>query len=617
MITSPETAAAGRGVRRRFPLRLVLFGAAAVTAVAFGFLAHTAAEAGRLIQHYGYYAMAATVVWWLFALGRRLPAARAWIRAESPSDRRPVLFLTLGLAVVAFATFPYSYKVLYDELVLQATAWNLHYFREVGTAVRGYPVEGVFTSFNIYLDKRPYFFPFVLSLLHDLTGYRETNGFILNTLLLPVVLGLFYALARRLADARAALAGLACFGASALLAQNATGVGMELLNLAMMALAMLLAADYLEQPDEDRLSALILTCVLLAQTRYESSLYVLPAALAVLEGWRRAGRVILPAPALFAPILLIPCALHNTYLSGTPVLWELRENMDSRFGAEYVVDNLRHAFTYFFNIAGVQLNAWWLAIAGWLALGWAAWTLVRNLRQWKSAPAGALTAVLFAFAVLANLMLLMAYFWGQLDDPIVARLVLPFNVILGLAIAWAAQRMAPRAFGPQVARVLIGGALLVHVGFALSASARHTTINQLASELAWEGRVVETMPPKNRFIITNKSSLAWLMRRIPVVTVDRARFMSDRVKFHLDHATFEEVLVTQLLRPTNEEGSFVVDPKDLLPDDYVLEPVVERHIGARIARISRVVAIRVPERAETLAMADLPEAVIQPEGSGP
>ena len=154
-------------------------------------------------------------------------------------------------------------------MVLQATAWNLHSFREVGTVVRGYPVEGIFTSLDIYLDKRPYFFPFLLSLFHDFTGYRELNGFLLNTLLLPLVLGLLYAVARRLAAARAALAGLACFGASALLAQNATGVGMELLNLVLMILAMLLAADYLTKPDEDRLSALILTSVLLAQTRYE------------------------------------------------------------------------------------------------------------------------------------------------------------------------------------------------------------------------------------------------------------------------------------------------------------------------------------------------------------
>jgi hypothetical protein len=98
--------------------------------------------------------------------------------------------------------------------------------------------------------------------------------------------------------------------------------------------------------------------------------------------------------------------------------------------------------------------------------------------------------------------------------------------------------------------------------------------------------------------------------------------MSDRVKFHLDQGTFQEVLVTQLLRPTGAEGHFVVEPKDLLPDDYVLEPVVERHIGARIARISRVVAILPPKArakppSEATESSGEPTEPPQPGGSGP
>ncbi|MGY8717810.1 MAG: hypothetical protein ACKVI3_08530, partial [Verrucomicrobiia bacterium] len=112
-------------------------------------------------------------------------------------------------------------------------------------------------------------------------------------MLYPVVLGLFYFLVRRVVSGRIAWTGLACFGASPLLAQNANGAGMDLLNLAMVVLTMLLAARFLARPDERRLSVLFLACVLLAQTRYESLLFVLTTGLVVLEGWRRAGRIIL------------------------------------------------------------------------------------------------------------------------------------------------------------------------------------------------------------------------------------------------------------------------------------------------------------------------------------
>mgnify|MGYP002632004361 CR=1 FL=1 len=249
----------------------------------------------------------------------------------------------VGLTAVALMTVPYTYKVLYDEFVLQATTWVLHESREVGAIVLGYEIEGTFSTMQTYLDKRPFFFAFLVSLIHDLTGYREANAFFLNTALMPVALGFVYLLARRLVEHLAAMATLCGFGALSLLAIQATGAGMEMLNLVMLLLVIHLALWYLDHPDESRLAALVLAAVLLAQSRYESSLYVAPVALLVLEGWRRKGALILPAAAVLAPALLIPYALHNTYLSGTPLMWELREGEASRFSIVYLADNLVHA----------------------------------------------------------------------------------------------------------------------------------------------------------------------------------------------------------------------------------------------------------------------------------
>ena len=47
-----------------------------------------------------------------------------------PRDElRRLLLLVGGLSIVAWCVFPFSYKVLFDELVLQATSWNLHRLR--------------------------------------------------------------------------------------------------------------------------------------------------------------------------------------------------------------------------------------------------------------------------------------------------------------------------------------------------------------------------------------------------------------------------------------------------------------------------------------------------------
>lgn len=594
-LTSPPSAApAVPPPARRAVVRLALFGAVAVLSIAFGFIATPAETAGEQVRRFGYWAMTVTFGWFVVAFARVAPGLWRGLPPAAPREHWQAGGLIAACTLVAALTVPYGPKVFYDELVLQATAWDLHHFREVGTVVRAYEFKGVFLPVQTYLDKRPFFFAYVVSLLHDLTGYRLANVFALNTVLFPAVLGLFYLHARRLAARAAALAALLALGTFSLLAHNATGAGMELLNLAMILLVLHLAAHWLAAPGEDRLTALVLAVVLLAQTRYESALYVVPAALVVLEGWRRAGRLVLPAAAVLGPALLVPCALHNTYLSGTPMLWELREREAARFGLQYLANNLGHAWSYFTDTSGMQTtSSWWLFAAGLTALAALLPGALRALPRWRAASPAALALALVGAAMAGTLLLLQFYYWGQLDDPIVARLCLPFAVLLMFCLALALDRWS--APGRPLAAWAATGAVLGALTTGLVANARHTGLNLLAQELAWEDRVVAARPPATRLIITNKSALPWLLRRICAIQLhERAGPRAAEVKFHLDGHTFGEALVFQTWLPVGPEGGFQLDPKDHLPDSYVIETVAERRFGGHLDRISRVVAINLP-----------------------
>ncbi|MBA4137611.1 MAG: hypothetical protein C0518_09875, partial [Opitutus sp.] len=136
------------------------------------------------------------------------------------------------------------------------------------------------------------------------------------------------------------------------------------------------------------------------------------------------------------------------------------------------------------------------------------------------------------------------------------------------------------------------GALLSYLVSGLRANAHHGEQNFLMREIAWEAETIDALPPANRLIVSNKSPLFWVGREVPALSMGRARWRAESVKFHLDHHTFQEVLVTQVLRPIGADGGFQLDPADRLPDNYVLEPVTERRFGVRIARISRVKEIR-------------------------
>jgi len=574
----------------RWPVRLILFGIVAVVAVAFGFLAFSVNQSRILVQRYGYYTMAITFAWAVVAVVRIGPA---WVRSWPRVTRKECWAVTatiVGLTAIAVITVPYTYKVLYDEFVLQATAWCLHEAREVGAIVRGYEIDGVFTTLQNYLDKRPFFFTFLVSLMHDVTGYREANAFALNTVLMPAILGLVYLLARRLAAHGAALAAVCALGALSLLAQNATGAGMEMLNLAMLLLVMHLALVYLDAPDELRLSAFVLCTVLLAQARYESSLYVAPAALVIIEGWRRQGGLILSAAAVLSPALLIPYALHNTYLSGTPLLWELRAGEDTRFGLDYLPDNLLHAFQFFFSFSGRLTNSWWLGVAGLPAAIWALTVAIRHGRRWRYAKPAAVVLVIFGGAIVANLGLLMFYYWGQLDDAIVSRLSLPCSVLLALCLAWVIQQL-PVRLRAKGARLAVAGALFSYLGSGMVGNATHWSLNQMAREIAWEVETVQERKLSTPLVLTNKSALIWLTNKLPAVQIVRALDRIDEIAFHLEHHTFSEVLVTQTYRPVGIRGGFQLEPFDRLPDSFVLEPIIERRFGINISRISRVVEI--------------------------
>ena len=607
---SDTVASSGRGAS--IP-RLILFGAAGAVAVAFGFLAYGAREAGLLVQRYGYVVMLATFLWWAASLVWRARARRG----EGPGWRdpahRPAWWMIAALSVSAWMIFPYSTKVLYDEAVLQSSAWSIHHFREFGTAIRNYEIEGVFRSLEVYVDKRPFVYPFAVSLVHDLTGYRPVNAFLLNSALLPVCLAMLYLGLCRFVSTAAARAGLVCAGASVLLAQNANGAGMELLNLTLLTVTLWLAMDYVSRPEERSLSALVLSAVLLAQARYESALYVAPVAVVILLGWWRAGRVLLPPAALAAPLLLIPCALHNTYLAGTPILWELRENMESRFALEHLAPNLGHAARFFFDFGGTKLNSWWLYACGFAALAALALVAWRRRREWRATRPEVTAWLCISLATTGNLGLLMFYFWGQLDDPIVSRLILPFNVLLAGAIALAVDACASPAWRPRIAAGLIAGASLVYVAFGGTAAAHLRNINDLATEIAWEETWLAEQPAAARLMITNKSAIPWVLRRQPAISIALAGSRGDQIGFHLRHGTFQEVLVSQYYRPTTPEGDFVLDPRDGLPERFVLQPVTERRMGGRLLRISRVTEVR-PAAPRAANLAETPTLPVTEPG---
>lgn len=574
----------------RSEAKLACFGLSAVAAVYLGFLGLAVEPAGMVVKRFGYYFMLAAFALWVAALWhlwRRRAAGEGMSRRE---------WLLAGLAIgllslVAINSESFRSKVLYDEFVLQSTAYNMHYFRDTATMVRGYDILGVFVSTDNYLDKRPNFYPFLVSLMHDLTGYRPANAYWLNAMLLPVTLGLAYYLGRRLNGARGGLLAVLLLGSLPLLGQNATGSSMELLNLAMIIAVTGLGAAYLRQPDEVRLAALVLGAVLLAQTRYESAIYIVPVAIIIAIGWWQERRLTLSWAAVLAPLLLLPCALQNKVISNSRWMWELKDKQETRFSLDYLAGNLHGAYEFFFNPNPRLANSWPLAVLGFLSLGYVLWRVLRARPSPSRANSDHTALFLLGLGMITNTVLIMFYYWSNFDDPIASRFSLPFHLVLAFAVVVTAARLDRRV---PASLALLGGMTVFALGVTTSHHAQHLYSYLGIDEVEWEKRYVAALPPGERLIITNKSTLPWLLVKTPSILIGRTRLVGDRLKYQLEQNTFRDILVLQSLRPTTVEGDHQLLPEDRLPTGFDLELVTEKRFGTKIARISRLVAVTLP-----------------------
>ena len=580
-------------LRSRTDVRLACFGLTAVSAVYLGFLGPSVPQAEALIKYGAYYMLLFTFVAWVGSLVRLWRMRKPDQPGYSRREKIGAVLLVLLFTGTAIAHENFRSKILNDEFVLQSTAFNMHFFRESVAMARGYEILGTFLSTDTFLDKRPNFYPFLVSLVHDLTGYRANNAFYLNSTLMAATLALAYSIGRRLSDWKGGTLAVALLGSLPVFALNATGSGMEMINLTMLLSSVMLGAKYLESPDGSHLSAFLLATVLLAQCRYESVLYVVPAAGLVLMGWCRTRRITLSWTAVGVPLLLIPVALQNKVLSHSPALWEMRENQTSRFGVEYVASNFKAAVNFLFSFDQHQANSLILAVIRLAGLIWAAVGLAFLWKRRGSIGSLQLAWLFFAAGVIANTVLLFFYFWSSFMDPMATRFSLPLYLLMVFVGVMFAHWLDSRVPASGVFLLATG---LCFLGFSVPKQSLHFYSRLGIDEIEWERRYVASLPPAQRIILANNSTIVWLLDKTPSILLNRARLVADRLHYQLGASNFQEILVLQALRPMTPDGDHDIIPEDRLPRSYHLETLVEKRFGTKIARISRLVSVDLDEK---------------------
>lgn len=511
------------------------------------------------------------------------PGPRGWIAVA----------LILGAGAVWQAQETHGYKILADEVVLAGTAQSMHLDRDVSYPIRATDVHGPFQILQAMLDKRPYLFPFIVSLVHDFTGYRTTNAYWVNTVLAFVFLALLHHLASRAAgDWRGGLLAVALAGGLPLLAQQAAGGGFELLNLTLITTWWLLAILHLDRPTARSQDFFVLTAALLASTRYESLLFLLPSVLVVLIGWQRAGGLIFSPSSWIAPLLLCPMLWLNRTFAADAGKWELGSMGAERpFGLEYLPENLGHALNYFFSLDGFQPNSPLIGALGLLALPF---FVLWARRVWfEPAKSGGADAGL-AFGALGGLAvtaLMMVYFWGQFDHPVIRRLSLPTQLLMLVAIAFVAGRAARAR--PAVWGGLLAAAAAAYVAHGLPFMAKNAYGRDYTPGVAyaWRREFLARHPTRD-FLMIDRDSIFWITERVLATPTPQAAARREGLAFHLRNHSFSGIYLYQTFAVDPDSGALTLEKGDDPGPGFELEIVEERRVHLlRLARISRVVSI--------------------------
>lgn len=571
---------------RKNIIKLVILITVAALVVAVRFVTINQFVVQGLVVKYGYWAIAMTFAGFVVLLARQAPSAGGILQL---CKAHRAGLITVLLAVIYFQVHePREFKVLFDEFVISGVARNMHFDREPTYPARGHYFDGRLYILYSGLDKRPFFFSFIISLAHDLTGYRPENVFYVNACMAAILLLLVYGYGFTMGGPRLGCLGVLILAGLPLVAQNATGGGFELANLVMILTLYFLGRFYYRSPGTQGLDLFILAAVLLAQARYESLLYVLVVPAVVLCKWRLEKRITLTWLAAISPVMILIPLLVNKLFLANPAFFQTGPGQ-AFISVNYLLDNAKVAMFYLFHPDFDSTNSVLLSVLGVFGVAFFIFLAWKNIKQWFL-QRGEDLVLFFIFSVTCvDTIVALCVFWGDWNDPMVSRFSLPLQLLMViLTLRVTVEFLASRPL-PKWTMVVAGMWIVL---FATPASARLYKTDHIitAREYSWLFDYLAHKGPDT--LTVSGSCIGPILHNMPAISIESAKQARWQIKACLDEGIYKEIIVFQRFRMDYKSGRYVEDGPTQLGGGFKLETIMERkfHIDM-ISRISRIVDV--------------------------
>jgi len=415
-----------------------------------------------LFEHVSYYFLLILFLLWALRLATCL--TERWpglLRRHCPA-----LILSMLLMVLVFLAAPPRFKVLADEANLIGVSLMMHLDKAAALPVEGLFDDSFKPQFVTQMDKRPVLYPFLVSGLHALSGYRPQNGFVLNFIAGFGVLIAGYFTVLRFLPKPYAMAAIMLMASAPCFVIYSTSGGFETLNLLFILLTFLALIYCLDTgAGVAETEVLFLTLLLLAQCRYESIIFIPIVGLALVRfllkkdffqdaSWLTCG----------TPVFLIPILWQRKGFAGTlemlvsKVEHETLEAAEQLFSFKSLFQNIDDNL---FVLLGLDPDYGFTPFLALLAVV-GIYLLIRRAVLKRGDETGTILVAVAAASFVGLLTLISSNHWGLFTLPMTNRFAMVFlPYLVGGAVFGACSICQALKMRSSVALLVVLGAHLV------------------------------------------------------------------------------------------------------------------------------------------------------------
>ncbi|MGZ0707900.1 glycosyltransferase family 39 protein [Coraliomargarita sp. W4R53] len=455
----------------------------------------------------------------------------------------PIIVLAATFTIVT----PAAYHVMQDEAMELNAALSMSQNREIAAAQFGIWESGEFHIIRSTLDKRPFFQAFLVSLLHDLSGYRVQNALYLNSFLSVCSLLVLFACLRHFFAAIPSALAVLVLGISPLYLMTANSYGFEMVNLFFLSAYTLALVHFVSTPGKSQEAFLVIICALLSYLRYESVILIVPAYLAILWIRKKRGER-LHLMTTLSPLIYVPYVWLFRLSNSRVENWQQTTNgFDSEtkpFALSYALQNSQSTFSFFTDMSPMYPNNFALFLLAGLGVYLALRNGPRKALE-KGEPAKWQTfrhfTLIFGSAFGLLFLVFLFYFLGDFTNPIISRMSLPLMIPLCLlaCLALAALRLKSPAW--FIAPILL---FATHTQPAIQHFA-HKTVNYRNSiESVKQAWIDSTeLDLKSALILDDKGVYTWTANRISSVRAGMDQAKLEAILLQYTAERFESLLL--------------------------------------------------------------------------